>query len=223
MPARPRSHVSSSGSRRRSLRPPLSSTAPAARRLCGGCPDQGAGLGVPIAHRGRATDRMFGHGIRWGWVRTNPVKAVPKPSGKPERSVVCLAPAQAVRTGYSPRASSTRSHSSRWSPTRASVPDGTVEERAGGCASSAGSTGRRTASTRSVSCSMASRVSDRWLRPRRRQCGTTCRYRGGAVGSDRGCAEAPVRHGRGWVGRFAGKVASGERRERTLGPISAFA
>ncbi|MCA1678907.1 MAG: tyrosine-type recombinase/integrase [Actinobacteria bacterium] len=37
---------------------------------------------------------MFGHAIRWGWVQTNPVKAVPKPSGKRQRAVVCLAPAQ---------------------------------------------------------------------------------------------------------------------------------
>jgi hypothetical protein len=33
-------------------------------------------------------------GVAWGWLPTNPVKAVPKPSGKRERAVVCLAPSQ---------------------------------------------------------------------------------------------------------------------------------
>ena len=37
---------------------------------------------------------MFAQAVRWGWVPTNPVKAVPKPSGKRERVVICLAPAQ---------------------------------------------------------------------------------------------------------------------------------
>ena len=37
---------------------------------------------------------MFEQAIRWGWVQTNPVKAVKKPSAKRERAVVCLAPAQ---------------------------------------------------------------------------------------------------------------------------------
>ena len=43
---------------------------------------------------------MFTHAIRWGWVQVNPVKAVPKPSGKRQRAIVCLAPAQveAIRT-----------------------------------------------------------------------------------------------------------------------------
>jgi site-specific recombinase XerD len=37
---------------------------------------------------------MFKQAVAWGWVQTNPVKAVPKPSGKRERAVVCLAPSQ---------------------------------------------------------------------------------------------------------------------------------
>lgn len=37
---------------------------------------------------------MFRQAVMWRWVATNPVKAVPKPSGKRERAVVCLAPAQ---------------------------------------------------------------------------------------------------------------------------------
>jgi integrase len=37
---------------------------------------------------------MFKQAVAWGWVQANPVKAVPKPSGKRERGVVCLAPAQ---------------------------------------------------------------------------------------------------------------------------------
>jgi integrase len=37
---------------------------------------------------------MYEQAIRWGWVQTNPVKAVKKPSAKRERAVVCLAPAQ---------------------------------------------------------------------------------------------------------------------------------
>ena len=37
---------------------------------------------------------MFRQAVIWRWVPTNPVKAVPKPSGKRERAVVCLAPAQ---------------------------------------------------------------------------------------------------------------------------------
>jgi integrase len=43
---------------------------------------------------------MFKQAVAWGWVATNPVKAVPKPTGKRERAVVCLAPAQveAIRT-----------------------------------------------------------------------------------------------------------------------------
>jgi hypothetical protein len=43
---------------------------------------------------------MFKQAVAWGWVQTNPVKAVPKPSGKHERTVVCLAPSQveAIRT-----------------------------------------------------------------------------------------------------------------------------
>jgi hypothetical protein len=37
---------------------------------------------------------MFKQAFAWGWVPTNPVKAVRKPSGKRERAVVCLAPSQ---------------------------------------------------------------------------------------------------------------------------------
>lgn len=37
---------------------------------------------------------MFTQAIRWGWVQINPVKAVPKPSGKRQRAIVCLAPSQ---------------------------------------------------------------------------------------------------------------------------------
>jgi integrase len=37
---------------------------------------------------------MFQQAIRWGWVPTNPVKAVRKPPAKRQRAVVCLAPAQ---------------------------------------------------------------------------------------------------------------------------------
>jgi integrase len=37
---------------------------------------------------------MFRQAVVWGWVGTNPVRAVPKPSGKRERAVVCLAPSQ---------------------------------------------------------------------------------------------------------------------------------
>jgi hypothetical protein len=37
---------------------------------------------------------MFKQAVAWGWVQTNPVKAVAKPSGKRERAVVCLAPSQ---------------------------------------------------------------------------------------------------------------------------------
>lgn len=37
---------------------------------------------------------MFRQAVIWRWVATNPVKAVPKPSGQRERAVVCLAPAQ---------------------------------------------------------------------------------------------------------------------------------
>ena len=37
---------------------------------------------------------MFRQAVVWRWVSTNPVKAVPKPSGKRERAVVCLAPAE---------------------------------------------------------------------------------------------------------------------------------
>jgi site-specific recombinase XerC len=35
---------------------------------------------------------MYEQAIRWGWVPTNPVKAVKKPPAKRERAVVCLAP-----------------------------------------------------------------------------------------------------------------------------------
>jgi integrase len=37
---------------------------------------------------------MFKQAGAWGWVATNPVKAVPKPTGRRERAVVCLAPTQ---------------------------------------------------------------------------------------------------------------------------------
>jgi hypothetical protein len=37
---------------------------------------------------------MFKQAVAWGWVPTNPVKAVRKPSGKRERAVVCLPPSQ---------------------------------------------------------------------------------------------------------------------------------
>jgi integrase len=37
---------------------------------------------------------MFEQAIRWGWVPTNPVRAVKKPPAKRQRAVVCLAPAQ---------------------------------------------------------------------------------------------------------------------------------
>jgi integrase len=37
---------------------------------------------------------MFKQAIRWRWIEANPVKTVEKPSGKRERAVVCLAPAQ---------------------------------------------------------------------------------------------------------------------------------
>jgi hypothetical protein len=37
---------------------------------------------------------MFKQAVAWGWVQTNPVKAVAKPSGKRERAVVCLGPSQ---------------------------------------------------------------------------------------------------------------------------------
>jgi integrase len=37
---------------------------------------------------------MYEQAIRWGWVPTNPVKAVRKPTAKRERAVVCLAPSQ---------------------------------------------------------------------------------------------------------------------------------
>lgn len=37
---------------------------------------------------------MFRQAVAWGWVPTNPVKTVPKPSAKRERAVVCLAPTQ---------------------------------------------------------------------------------------------------------------------------------
>jgi hypothetical protein len=40
---------------------------------------------------------MYEQAIRWGWVQTNPVKAVRKPSAKRERAVVCLAPIQVER------------------------------------------------------------------------------------------------------------------------------
>jgi hypothetical protein len=35
---------------------------------------------------------MFKHAVAWAGVQTNPIKAVPKPSGKRVRAVVCLAP-----------------------------------------------------------------------------------------------------------------------------------
>src|SRR4051812_46676364 len=37
---------------------------------------------------------MFKQAVAWGWLQANPVKAVPKPSGRRERGVVCLAPGQ---------------------------------------------------------------------------------------------------------------------------------
>lgn len=37
---------------------------------------------------------MFQQAIRWGWVPTNPVKAVRKPPATRQRAVVCLAPSQ---------------------------------------------------------------------------------------------------------------------------------
>jgi integrase len=37
---------------------------------------------------------MFKQAVAWGWLQANPVKAVPKPSGKRDRGVVCLAPGQ---------------------------------------------------------------------------------------------------------------------------------
>lgn len=37
---------------------------------------------------------MYEQAIRWGWVATNPVKAVKKPAAERERAVVCLAPSQ---------------------------------------------------------------------------------------------------------------------------------
>jgi integrase len=37
---------------------------------------------------------MFAAAVRWGWVPTNPVHGVPKPSPKRARAVVCLAPSQ---------------------------------------------------------------------------------------------------------------------------------
>jgi integrase len=37
---------------------------------------------------------MFQQAVRWGWVPTNPVKAVRKPPAKRQRAVVCLAPSQ---------------------------------------------------------------------------------------------------------------------------------
>ena len=43
---------------------------------------------------------MFRQAVIWRWISSNPLKAVPKPSGKRERAMVCLAPAQveAIRT-----------------------------------------------------------------------------------------------------------------------------
>lgn len=43
---------------------------------------------------------MFEQAIRWGWVATNPVKAVRKPSARRQRAVVCLAPGrvEAIRS-----------------------------------------------------------------------------------------------------------------------------
>jgi integrase len=37
---------------------------------------------------------MYEQAIRWGWVATNPVKAVKKPPAKRERAVLCLAPTE---------------------------------------------------------------------------------------------------------------------------------
>lgn len=37
---------------------------------------------------------MYEQAIRWGWVPTNPVKAVKKPPAKRERAVLCLAPSE---------------------------------------------------------------------------------------------------------------------------------
>lgn len=37
---------------------------------------------------------MFSRAQSWGWVTSNPAKAVQKPSSKRERAVVCLEPAR---------------------------------------------------------------------------------------------------------------------------------
>jgi integrase len=48
---------------------------------------------------------MFAQAVSWGWVASNPVKAVRKPSGRRERAVVCLAPEQveAIRAQFRAR------------------------------------------------------------------------------------------------------------------------
>jgi integrase len=45
---------------------------------------------------------MFAQAVRWGWVASNPVKSVRKPSGRRQRAVVCLAPKQveAIRAQF---------------------------------------------------------------------------------------------------------------------------
>jgi hypothetical protein len=53
---------------------------------------EAAGVGRHTVRLVAASDVQAG--VAWGWLPTNPVKAVPKPSGKRERAVVCLAPSQ---------------------------------------------------------------------------------------------------------------------------------
>ena len=56
---------------------------------------EGAGVGRHSVRQSLIVlQTMFTHAIRWGWVQTNPVKAVAKPSARRQRAVVCLAPAQ---------------------------------------------------------------------------------------------------------------------------------
>jgi integrase len=56
---------------------------------------EAAGVGRHSVRQSLAVlQAMYEQAIRWGWVATNPVKAVEKPAAKRERAVVCLAPSQ---------------------------------------------------------------------------------------------------------------------------------
>ena len=61
---------------------------------------RGAGVGRHVVRVSLVViQAMFTRAQSWGWVTSNPAKAVQKPSSKRERAVVCLEPAriEAVR------------------------------------------------------------------------------------------------------------------------------